>query len=261
MERDKIRKILELNISYVEKNSYVNLAFIRTQIDNITKLIGNADFYREISNLVFQIIDVNKDGLFDDKDIALVKELLRGGDTVKIIQLAIPVLDGALGLIAKYDKHTFKFDYNVLEDIVFGTIIYTMFQYVPDVAKQHYQLIDILINMYISIKSMNETKALIDHINNFFKRKGWCCYRKSRDQCCDDLDRHLEKIVANIRVRSSSLKDQQSMNRKIKAWEKKISRRNNEAMYEHINESLGGTIKSEMMEMMDEEIVLETAEL
>src|SRR3990172_2074363 len=76
-----VSQILRQNLQLVQAssnldpNTSVSVQFVNTQMDNITKLLGNAEFFNELKNVVSMIFDRDNDGHFTQKDIALLNEI------------------------------------------------------------------------------------------------------------------------------------------------------------------------------------------
>lgn len=219
-EQNKIKQIMDLNLSFIEKKSFISLNFVRAQLDNIVKLIGNEKFYDEIYTTVFNFLDADENGYIDNNDIKLIKETFKEGGASKLLAVTTNLVEAIVSLIAKFDRHKLKFDPKAIEDIVIGTIIYVIFQYIPeDNEDECYEIIEMILNIYMTMKSIGKAAGVLDDIKRLLSKKGVCGCCKSDKEVA--LDNKIERANYDLSIKSKSLKKDGELIQKIHIWEKK----------------------------------------
>jgi hypothetical protein len=225
-EQNNIKHIMELNLSFIERRSFISLDFVRTQLDNIVKLIGNEQFYDEVYKTVFNFLDADSDGDIDNDDIKLIKETFKEGGATKLLVVTTNLVEAIVSLIAKFDRHKLKFDPQALEDIVIGTIIYVIFQYLPEEDEdEYYSIVEMILNIYVTMKSIGKATGVIDDIKRLFKKKGICgCCKADKEAALDD---RIERANHDLNMGSKSLKKDGQLIKRVHAWEEKNERAKN----------------------------------
>lgn len=203
-DKQDIEHILDLNLSFIEKRSYLSLDFIKHQKKNIIKLIGNKEFFDELARIIFLFLDADKNGEINENDIKLIKKSFNRNGTIRLVNLITNLTEALLILIAKYDKPQLKFDKKALEDIVMGTLIYVIFQYLPSNEQdEYYAIVEMIINMYLTLKSVDRMTGMVSNVTNALRDNAGCwCFKK---KC--DIESLLQRDMENIRGYGKELKD------------------------------------------------------
>ena len=201
MPQSRLEKTLEQNLEFINTSSLISLDFVNLQMDNIIKLIDNKSFMKEIQNAISVILDQNKDGQFDSVDIKLLNEIFtnKKNQIGNITNFCLKLLNIVISIISKYDKFMLKLDKDALEGIFFGILIYVLFQYSGNDKNTQKDIIGIIIVIYTTIQTLDNTFKISKKILDLFKKK---CV------CCKNDVKAIKKVNENINKKKLLLNDE-----------------------------------------------------
>lgn len=220
-----INEVLKKNMDFVRDNTSLNMDFVYLQLNNIRTLVGNEEFLRELKDTLDQVFDRNDDGCFDVKDLMLLKDIFKRRDTqvMNIYNFVMELFNSVVALIAKVNKTVFKIDKDAIEGLFFGTVTYCLFQYSYLTPNDKKYVVYLMITIYSTVRTVDNTLNISKKIMKLLRRKGWC-------KCIHDNTYEVEKEVIRSRERmrelSNTVKTTGKLTMKVEELEKRLNDKN-----------------------------------
>lgn len=222
-----ISNIIKKNIDYVRDNSHINLDFVYLQINNITNIIGNEEFMVELKDTINQILDRDDNDIFDSDDIKLLRDIFMEKDNqvMNIYNFIIEFFNSVMSLIAKYKSSVLKLDKESIEGIFFGVLSYTLFQYGTMRPEDKKFVLDIVVAIYTTLETVNQTLDITKKIMLFLKNRGWCkfCIKTNTTDTNVNLDREILRSRDRVKELSKNIKNNQKLQMKVTELENKLN--------------------------------------
>jgi len=222
-----ISTIVKQNLDYVRDNGLINLDFVYLQLDNVSEILGNEQFINELKDLVNQVLDRDDNGVFDSNDIELLRDIFSKKQTqvLNIYNFIMEIFNSVLALIAKVDEPVLKLSTEAIEGIFFGVFSYILFQYgtMSDDDKQ--VILDILVAVYSTLETVDNTLGVSQKLLNLLKKKGWCkcLYDTSTDASSTALEKEILRSKLRVKELSLTMKETEKLHRKVYELERRLN--------------------------------------
>lgn len=222
MNQTEIRKILDKNLEYINNNSIISLEFIEEHLICLTKIVGNEIFIQTLKDALYEVFDQNNDKKFNSEDIKILKEYFTFENNItNITTFCLKLITIVMDLIAKFEKIVFTYNKDVIENIIFGVLIYVLLEFSEKDEETHTNIVEMLNTIYSTIRLVDTTLQISDKIKNMFKKNNWCsCITNN----CSNIDYELERdIIENrliLRDTASNVKEISRLKQKIQELEK-----------------------------------------
>lgn len=210
-----IYDIVKLNTDFVKNHTLMNLNFVYLQIDNITKLIGNEEFMTELKIFINHVLDRDDNGIFDSEDIRLLRDIFinKRNQVLNIYAFVMEVFNGILTLVGKIDKSLLKLDKSAIEGLFFGVTSYVLFQYGKKDTETKLMTVDIMIAVYSTLRTVDNTLKVSQSVLNLFKRKGWCKCLYTNNT--DAADKEIIRSALRVKDISADMKNTEILYREV----------------------------------------------
>jgi len=188
-----IKDIINEHVEFANSNSIVDLSFISRQLNNLARLIGNAEFMREVIDIINLILDRNNDGVFNSKDIDLLHQIFSEKDRqpLNILNFCLELFEAILIAIGKVDKPILKLDNDALQSLFMGTLIYVLYKSI-DNEDEKKKVTTVIEEIYSLIIQVDRTFEISNKLVELFRgssvfRKCFPCLKKKNNIDIEDL--------------------------------------------------------------------------